>query len=415
MDQQIAPKKPLRRFWPLALAPLLLAGAWAITAQDGGQSLTLDRTAVRLARVESQVINEAVQLRGRVQPRRTIYLDAIEGGRVERRLVEPGTFVKQGQPLVELSNSGLLLSVISREADVAEQLNNLRNTRLNMETERLSLQSQLLEIDHQVATLERQLRQQLRLKDRDFVSDELLAQTRETLAYYQRKRELTLAKQQQDEALRQIQLAQLEDSSRQLSRNLEVARQNLENLTIKAPADGFLSMLEAEQGESKAPGARLGQLDLTDDFKVTAMIDEYYLSQVQPGMSARVEVDGQPHRLTLTKVSGRVVNSQFEIELAFEGQTPALRRGQSLNLTLNLDEEARQALVIPKGAFFHHTGGNWIFVLDASGKQAEKRAIALGKRSGDHLEVRAGLSQGEQVVISSYQSFQDKERLNFND
>ncbi|WKE65491.1 efflux RND transporter periplasmic adaptor subunit [Gallaecimonas kandeliae] len=416
MDQQLSPRPQWRRFWPLALlAPLALATAWAMTAQDQGKSLTLDKAGLRLAKVERRTLSASVQLRGQVQARRTIYLDAIEGGRVEKRLVEAGTQVKKGQPLVELSNSALQLSVISREADVSEQLNNLRNTQLSMETERLNLKGQLLELDHQIATLERQVKQQQELKRKAFVSDDLYQQTQESLAYYRQKRELTLARQQQNDAIRQVQLAQLEESSKQLQSNLAVARQNLENLTIKAPADGFLSVLEAEQGESKAPGSRLGQLDLTDGFKVKALVDEYYLSQVQPGMKALASQDGQPLSLVVTKVSGRVENNQFEVELGFEGEAPkGLRLGQSLNLELRLEEAQRLALAIPKGPFLQQTGGNWIFTLDDDGQGAHRANIVLGKRSGDWLEVKSGLAEGEQVVLNGYQNLQDTAVLHFN-
>ncbi|GAA4896987.1 efflux RND transporter periplasmic adaptor subunit [Ferrimonas pelagia] len=417
MDTQIARPSLARRFAKPAIAAaiviLALASARAFQNAPGGKRLTLPANSVQLATVSQDSLAQSISLRGTVVPRRTIYLDAIEGGRVEQRLVEPGIMVTQGQPLVVLSNSSLQLNVMSREADVAEQLNNLSNTRMAMDTERLNIRTQLLEIDHQIRTLSRQIRQYEQLKASDFISTEAMEQIRDSLTYYQTRRELVLAKQSQDKALREQQIRQLEESTQMLTANLQIARQNLEGLTITAPADGFLSSLEAEQGESKSRGARLGQLDLSGDFKLSALVDEFYLSQIATGMGAWVEIDGQRRELVVSKISGRISNSQFEIELDFvdDSAEQGLRRGQTLSLVLMMESESSHALVLPKGAFTHHTGGHWIFVLDANGKTATRREIRLGRQSGSHLEVLSGLQSGDQVVISSYQNLQDIQQL----
>ena len=416
MDEFVVPRKRLRRVGlPVLLGLFALTAAWALLPSGTGKHLTVDKSALEVATVQRRSISNAVQFRGQIQPRRTIYLDAVEGGRVEKRFVEAGSYVKKGQPLVALSNPALQLSVISREADISQQLNNLRNTRLNMETERLNLKSQLLDINHHLATLERQTKEQAKLKDKAFISRDRLAQTAESLQYYRQKKQLTLARQQQNNAIRQGQLKQLEENNHQLQSNLALARNNLKSLTIKAPAAGFLSVLDAEQGESKAPGSRLGQLDLTDSYKVKALVDEFYLNKVTPGMKAHAEVDGKQLNLLVKRVSGRVQNNQFAVELTVVGSVPkSLHLGQSVNVNLPLDDHSSRGLTIPNGPFMQQTGGHWLFVLTRDGRSAHRQPIKIGKRNSNWLEVTSGLTAGEQVVLNGYDNFTNITVLDFN-
>ncbi len=412
MDRKIETrsKKPLYMgIGGAALAALVL---YALFSDGTSTSFTLDGQRIRTAEVSVGIYEDFIPLRAAVEPERTVYLDAIEGGRVERILVEEGAFVEEGQPLIDLSNTSLQLDVIAREAEVSEQLNNLRNTQLAIEQNRLKLKSDLIEIDYQIARLERLVNRYEELEGNQFISKNEYEDARDELEYWSNKRVVTRESQAQDERIRLAQIEQLEGSVDQLEKNLTLARANLDNLLIRAPRSGQLTSLNAELGESKARGERLGQIDDVDRFKATALVNEFYLNRVRVSQSALLEIDGDDYRLEVSKVYPEVQASQFEIDLKFLGEAPSdIRRGQTLQLRLVLGDTASQATLLANGPFFNDTGGAWVFVLDPDGKVATRREVRFGRRNPNNIEVEAGLVPGDEVIISSYANFIEVDRL----
>ena len=402
---------------------LVAAGAAAVVAlvaaaflTDGtSTSFTLDGQRIRTATVSTGMYEDYIPLRASVEPERTVYLDAIEGGRVERILVEEGAFVEEGQPLVDLSNTSLQLDVIAREAEVSEQLNNLRNTQLAIEQNRLKLKSDLIEIDYQIVRLQRLVNRYEELEGNQFISKTEYEDARDELEYWTNKRVVTRESQEQDEKIRLAQIEQLESSVSQLEKNLTLARSNLDNLLIRAPRSGQLTSLNAEIGESKARGERLGQIDDVDRFKATALVNEFYLNRVRQGQQALLDIGGREHRLEISKIYPEVQASQFEIDLRFLGTAPTdIRRGQTLQLRLILGDTADQATLLAIGPFYNDTGGAWVFVLDPNGEVATRREVQLGRRNPNNIEVEAGLLPGDEVIISSYANFIEVDRLFIN-
>lgn len=392
-----------------AVAALVL---FTILSDSTSTSFTLDGQRIRTAVVSVGMYEDYIPLRANVEPERTVYLDAIEGGRVEEILVEEGAFVEEGQPLIDLSNTSLQLDVIAREAEVSEQLNNLRNTQLAIEQNRLKLKSDLIEIDYQIVRLNRLVTRYEELEGNQFISKTEYEDSRDELEYWQNKRVVTRESQAQDEVIRLAQIQQLNSSVQQLEKNLTLARSNLDNLLIRAPRSGQLTSMNAEIGESKDRGERLGQIDDVDRFKATAMVNEFYLNRVRLGQGALLEIDGREHRLEISKVYPEVQASQFEIDLRFLGEAPAdIRRGQTLQLRLVLGDTAERATLLANGPFFNDTGGAWVFVLDPNGEIATRRDVQLGRRNPNTIEVEAGLVPGDEVIISSYANFIEIDRL----
>ena len=412
MDRRITTRsrKPLYVGIAGALAAAVLA---AMLLRDGtSTSFTLDGQRIRTAEVHVGVYEDFIPLRASVEPEKTVYLDAIEGGRVERILVEEGAFVEEGQPLIDLSNTSLQLDVIAREAEVSEQLNNLRNTQLAIEQNRLKLKGDLIEIDYQVTRLSRLVDRYQELQGNQFISKTEYENSLDELEYWKNRRIVTRESQAQDEKIRLAQIEQLNGSVAQLEKNLVLARANLENLLIRAPRDGQLTSLEAEIGESKARGERLGQIDDVDRFKATALVNEFYLNRVHVGQQAVLDIGGLEHRLEVSKVYPEVAASQFEIDLRFLGDAPAdIRRGQTLQLKLVLGDTREKATLVANGPFFNDTGGAWAFVLDPDGKVATRRDVQFGRRNPNTIEVESGLLPGDVVIVSSYANFIQVERL----
>lgn len=371
----------------------------------------VDHERVTVSKVIRGAFEDFIPVRGSVTPLRSVFLDAIEGGRVEAIFVEEGSVVEKGEPLLELSNTALQLDVISREAQVTEQLNNLRNTRLAMEQNRLDLKSRLVELDYQIVRLERLVERRRRLMERDMISEADYVDASDELAYYRNRREVTLENQEQDEAMRQAQIESLEAGVKQLERNLEIARRNLENLTIEAPVSGQLTSLDAEIGQSKSRGEALGQVDDMDAYKLTVQIDEFYVTRTHVGQYGEFTLTGQPYELRIAKIYPEIVNGQFQVDMEFVRDMPDnLRRGQTLQLRVQLGD-ASDALLLPRGGFFQDTGGNWVFVLNESGDAALRRDIRLGRRNPEYFEVLEGLEEGDQVITSEYAAYGDIERI----
>jgi HlyD family secretion protein len=395
------------------LASGLAYGGLQMLRDSSVATFRVEKERVTVGSVAYGTFEDFIPVRGSVTPLKSVFLDAIEGGRVEKIFVESGAIVEAGQPLLELSNTALQLDVISREAQVSEQLNNLRNTRLAMEQNRLSLKSQLVDMDYQIIRLERLVERRETLAIQKLISQADFLDANDELAYYRNRRDVTIESQQQDETMRKSQIESLEEGVEQLQRNLEIARKNLDSLIITAPISGQLSSLDAELGQSKARGETLGQIDDTERFKLSVLIDEFYVTRTRAGQYAEFTLSDQSYEMRIAKVYPQIVNGQFEVDMEFVGAVPPdIRRGQTLQTRVQLGD-ASEALLLPRGGFFQDTGGNWAFVLDDTGEFAYKREIRLGRRNPEYFEVLEGLEEGEQIITSEYAAYAAMERIQF--
>jgi len=380
--------------------------AWMITSKrTNGKVQHVLANKVTSSEVFAGHFADKLRLRGSISPQSTIYLDAIAGGRIEEKLVEQGQYVVEGQPLVRLSNVSLQLDVMSREAQVTEQLNFLRNTQMAMTTNRLNLRRDLLEIELKISHLKRKINQFHPLVKQGVLAKDKLEGIELDLIYYQQRQTLTSQRQQQEEEIRQVQVKQLEESAEMLQKNLLFARNNLNNLLIKAPVSGYLSELNAELGESKSQGVRLGQIDIPKQFKLMVNVDEYYLNQISLAMNAQLFVNDEIVDIQVTKIDSRVRQAQFRIEFTLPASIEHIKRGQSLELDLILSKGMKDSLLVKRGAFVNNTGGNWAFVLNENGTIAERRLIKLGKKNNNYFQIIEGLSAGERVITSNYSAF----------
>lgn len=364
---------------------------------------------ITIGTVEAGLFKEFIPVTGTVQPIQTVFLDALEGGTVKRRFVEDGHMVKAGEPIIELSNPQLHMDAINREAQLLDQQNNLRNTRLAMDQQTTRLKDELLNLDKDLKRLERD-----GTVDERLVRDSLLAKNtfmnnRENLEYMREKRKLVAANVRSDSLFRLSQVSQITGSLELIQQNLLFLRENLQNLMIKAPIDGQLSGLTVELGQTKQRGERIAQIDVLDSFKVRARIPEHYVSRVSIGLQGTFTHAGKEHAIEIFKVYPEVSNGEFDVDLRFVGGKPEVRRGQTFQVRLQLSEDM-QAVMLPRGPFFQDTGGQWVYVIDNEGK-ATKREVKLGRQNPDMYEVTEGLRAGDQVVTSRYTAFNNADEL----
>lgn len=413
MDRRVEKKKqPWKKngLGVALLAGALFIGNMVLDAQ-GGRSFKVAESRINISTVSTGVFEDFIPVRGRVTPLKTLYLDAIEGGRVERILVEDGAMLKAGDLIVELSNTGLQLEVTRNEAAVTEQLNNMRTIELQLEQNRLRHKENLVNINYQIKKLTRQAERERELVARGVVPQSQLDDTEDDLEYYVNTREITLESQATDARMQDAQLKFLKDAGERLENNLQFARQNLDNLNVRAPVDGKLSGFNVEIGQNIPRGNRLGQIDDPDNYKLRANIDEFYLGRVDIDQAATFEQAGNSYNLVISKIYPQVNNGQFAVDFEFEGEQPGgIRRGQTIQTKLTLGDAA-SATLVPNGAFYQDTGGNWVFVVTDDGTQAVRRNVKMGRRNARYIEVLEGLEVGERIVTSPYSSFIDMDRL----
>jgi HlyD family secretion protein len=391
---------------------LLLALVWVYAPRAGSQSVSLQRLSI--ATVQEGVFEDFLPVRARVTPLLTFYLDAVEGGRVEQLAVEDGATVTKGQLLAVLSNSDLQLSTLARQTEVEQQLNNMRSQELALQQTRSANRRDLNQAETELAKARRQVDLYRPLSKRGFVSSKAYNDAQDDFTYQSRRLAILRDSIAQDERLQASQLAQLRASASSLNSSLAIARRSLSELGIRAPATGMLSGFSIQLGQSLERGERLGQIDSAGQSKLVADVDEFYLGRVVVGQTGTVESNGKSWNLKVSKVYPQVRNGQFQVDLVFVGgEPPSLQRGQTMQLKLTLGDSTRATLV-PNGAFFTETGGNWIFVVDPSGKSATRRQIQTGRRNSEFIEVLGGLRRGEKVVTSSYSGLVDRDHLSFD-
>jgi len=415
MDKVVVRKRLDRRIvigGAAAAVLLLIAIFWLFAPRADSLSVTRDRLAISEAR--SGTFDDFLPLRARVTPLVTVYLDAVEGGRVEKKLVEDGAQVTQGQMLAVLSNAELQLSTLEKQAEVEQQLNNMRSQELALTQTRNANLRDLNQAETDLAKARRQYDLYKPLADRGFVSRKTLNDTKDDLDYQTNRLAILKRSISQTEALQSSQLAQLRAAASSLNTSMGVAQSSLGQLNIRAPVTGQLSGFDIQLGQSLQQGERIGQIDSAGADKLQADVDEYYLGRVSVGQTATADIDGKTYRLKVAKVYPQVRNGQFQIDLVFEGAEPAsIQRGQTIQARLTVGDSSK-ALLIPNGAFFNDTGGNWVFVVDRGGNSATKRAVQLGRRNSDFIEVLGGLKPGDRVITSSYSGMVDKDHLNFS-
>ncbi|PKQ66296.1 efflux transporter periplasmic adaptor subunit [Labilibaculum manganireducens] len=414
MDRKIEVKKGFKTKHIYILLGVLFLGllVWMLLSSSTSTYRTeLDK--LTITEVSQAEFKDYISIIGTVEPKTTIYLDVEEGGKVIEKLIDEGELVKKGDVILRLINNDLKLQILNTESSLAYQANELRNTLINMEQQKISNKQQILSIDSDIIRQKRQYEQNQLLFEKGFISKEVYLRSKEDYDLSLQDRQLRYQRMVQDSIFRENQKTQMNSSLNNMKQNLEMVRERLENLNIKAPADGQLGSLDIEIGQSINRGERIGQLHILNNFKVLAEVDEHYIDRVRRDLSASLQRNDQEFILKTKKVYPEVRDGRFKVDLIFDGKSPEnLRTGQTYHIKLELGQ-AVEATLLSRGGFFQSTGGQWVFVLDESERFATKRNIKIGRQNSQYFEVLEGLQTGEKVITSSYDTFGDNERIDF--
>jgi len=412
MDRKIEKKGiPRKKIWAGAVALLLLVLAAKIMFGDKSSKLDVEEEKFTIATVIHDKYQDFISVNGTVEPIRTIYLDAVEAGRVEAILIEEGNRVKKGDVIILLSNYNLLLDISGNEADVNRAINDLKTTRINLENQKITTKSLILELQYSLKKLERQFQNNEKLFASSLISKEDFEVSREL--YEEAKQQLELQRQKftRDSAYMITRIVSDEESINRMQKNLMLTRRRMDNLEIAAPVNGELATLNAEVGEVINYGSRVGTINILDSYKMRAEIDEHYIARINRGLSGDFTFAGGKHTLRITKVYPEVKNGTFTVDMEFTSPIPSqIRIGQTARIHLELGE-SEDALLIPRGGFYQSTGGQWIYVIDPSSDVAVKRNIRIGRQNPKYYEVMEGLEEGEKVIVSGYENFGDNDKL----
>jgi HlyD family secretion protein len=394
-----------------AAALLLLLIVYVLVATSGGSKLNVQKERITISSAARGAFQENIPVNGVVLPITTIYLDALEGGRVEEKFVEDGALMKQGEPILRLSNTDLELSLVNQETQVYNLLTQMQISQNAARQNTINKLNQYTDVENSLIEAKRVYELNKRLFSKDAIGRQDLIQSENNYNYQKERMELAKQILQQDSLSTRQEQEQIQSSYARTQNALELMRRKVSDLVVRAPIDGQLTSLDAEIGESKAKGERLGQIDVLSGYKVRADIDEHYISRIYTGQRGSFPFNGERYELEIKKVYTQVSNGRFQVDMEFTGEAPdGVRRGQTLQIRLALSEE-KEALMIPKGGFFQQTGGNWIFKLSEDGSRAYRADISLGSQNTEYYEVLSGLEPGDRVVTSSYDNYGDIREL----
>ena len=398
---------------PWWLGALLLVFVIYLIARPNNKTLRVDKDTVTISSAVKGEFNDYIRISGRVQPMTTIQLSPQEGGIVEKILIEEGSPVKAGDPILILNNDNLDLQILNSEAELAEKENILRNTQIQMEQQKLDVRQNVLEYGMQVDRLRRAYEQQKALYEDKLIAKEEYLKAEEDYRLAKQKYDLMAERSKQDSLYRGTQIDRMEESLVNMQLNMSMIRRRKSNLIVKAPIDGELGLLDVVLGQSIAAGTKIGQINSVGTYKVEAQIDEHYIDRVIAGLEATFERQGETYSTVIRKVYPEVRDGKFKADFKFDGEQPDnIRSGQTYYLNLQLGQP-EEAVIIPRGTFYQKTGGKWIYVVNKEGTKAVKREIRIGRQNPQYYEVLEGLEPGEKVITSGYDTYGDSDVLVF--
>lgn len=415
MDRKIEKKKGIKRkhiIWSLVGLVFLYLVIQAVSI--GRESVyRIEKEKLTIGTAIYDDFKDYISITGEVEPITTIYLDAEEGGRVEEIVFEEGTMLKKGDVILQLSNNDLKLAILQSESDLAYSSNELRNTMIQMEQQKIQTKQEIINLDYEIIRRKRAYEQNEKLYEDKLISREEFLRSKEDYELSVKTRQLKQEKLIQDSIFRMSQREQMNENLGNMQRNLRMVRERLDNLNVKAPADGQLGYLNAEIGQNINKGERIGQVNILTNYKVNAEVDEHYIDRVKKGLSASFERQEDIFTLEVKKVYPEVRDGQFEIDMIYTSKLPEnIRTGQTYHIRLELGKPV-PSMMIPRGGFFQSTGGQWVYVLDPSEEFATKRNIVIGRQNPKYFEVLEGLKEGEKVIVSSYETYEKNDKIVF--
>lgn len=414
MDKQIQPKNKKTKKMLLWGIPIVLLTSLILMNATRKKQVNISKDSIAIREVSEGDFEDVLLFNSTVEPKTSVFVNVIQGGAVSEIFVESGQKVTKGTPLLKVYNPNAELNYLTQETAIVEQINNLRNIRVNIKNQQLTLDQQLLSIDNDFKNAKRQYDLDKKLFGKGVVAKNDYDKTTQQYQFQKQRSGVIKKSVAEEKKSRDVQLSRINTSINNMQKSLELLRKNKENFTVKAPVDGLLSSFNPTLGENYNQGQNIGKIDVLDGYKLVALVDEYYIAKLKEDISGKVAINTNDYQIRLSKIHPEVINGQFRIEFQFKKDSIAkdIKRGMSLKSKVFLSNNSK-ALLIPKGQFYHETNGKWVFVLDSNNK-AVKRNIKIGRENPFYYEVLDGLKVGDKVITSSYTDFKDVEQVNID-
>lgn len=416
MDKKIQRKPWYKRNLPYLILSLFLVvtSIYFLFFKESGSTLKIDESNISIAKVKSDIFKDFIYINGAVEPLETILLDATEGGRVEKIFKEEGEFLRKGDPILQLSNDKLALQISNNEAQVERAINDLEQTEVTLLNQDISSKNRLNSLKFDLQRLKRNLERNEILYKKQFISKEALETSRESYLRNLEEHKLLLEKDRLDSIFRTNKFGATKKSINRMNGNLNLTRNRLDKLTLKSPINGELSSLIPKIGQVINYGTRIGVINVLDSYKIKVEIDEFYISRIRKGQKGISDFSGEKFKVLISKVYPEVIEGKFFVDMSFEGEAPEnIRIGQNSRIELQLGEP-KKSILLSVGSFFSSTGGNWVYVLSKDKSEAIKKTIKLGRKNADYFEVLEGLNEGEEVITSSYDTYNEIDKILLN-
>lgn len=415
MDRAIEKKKwpPKRIASIVAIAAFVFFIVYLLFLRDKSSKLYVDKNQITIAPVLADKFMEFIPIDGVVFPKNTNYIDVAQGGVVEQKFVEDGAMLEVGDTIVKLLNTQMELSYMEQETRMLAGINDLSNSKIALQRNTFIRQKEIVQLEYLIDLQKIDFERKVELFSDSVISPKEFEDAEREYIFSMKLLKISLELQRLDSISGTNQTNSINNSLGRMEQNLQLLRRNMENAYIKSPATGILSSFSVEIGETKRAGERLGQIDKQDGFKLKSNIDERYISKVYVGQGAEFDFNRQNFPLKIFKIYTDVTNGSFQVDFHFQNGYPeSIKRGQTIQLRLKFSGES-DAIIIKRGSFFQETGGNWIYVVDETGSFAYKRPIRINRQNTNYYEVMEGLQPGENVIVSSYDSFGSKDKLIF--
>ncbi|KGL64057.1 efflux RND transporter periplasmic adaptor subunit [Polaribacter sp. Hel1_85] len=412
MDKQIKAKNKTTKKMLLWGIPTLILASIILMNLTRKKQVNLKRDTISIREVFKGDFEDVVLFNSTVEPKTSVLVNVIQGGSVSEIFVESGQMIKKGTPLLKVYNPNAELNYLTQETAIVEQINNLRNIRVNIKNQQLSLDQQLLSIDNDFRNAKRQYKLDSTLYKKEVVARNDYQKSAQEYTFQKGRSGVIKKSVSEEKKSRDVQLSRIDISISNMQKSLELLRKNKENFTVKAPVEGLLSSFNPILGESYNQGQPIGKMDVLDGYKLVASVDEYYISKLKEGISGRVAVNTKNYDIVLSKVLSEVVSGQFQVELLFKTDSlpKSIKRGMSLKTKAFLSNDSK-ALLVSKGQFYQSANGKWVFVLNSDNK-AVKRSVKIGRENPFYYEVLEGLKEGDKIITSSYDDYKKVEEIN---
>lgn len=413
MDTKVQNKKSKYKIIILVTIPVLILIGLLSSSLLKKKSLNVDQSRITIREVKNGKFDDIVILNGKIEPLNSVLINVVEGGAVQEVFVEDGSMVKAGEPLMRIYNPNTELSYLQQETAIIEQINNLKNLKISLTNQELELEKELILIQHDYIDSEQQYNLDKNLYASEIIPEKDYNKSKENFSYQTKRKQVIQTSVKKEKQARSTQINSINEALAKMERNLEILRSNKQNFIVLASATGRISSFDPSLGQHINAGESVGKIDIMDGYKLTAKVDEYYISRLQPAHSGTIEFEGKTYDVMISKILPEVKDGQFQVDLVFKNKFPDnLKMGMSFSIKLFLSEST-ESLLIPKGAFYQETAGKWVFVLNGD-KKAVRRNIKIGRENPIYYEVIEGLKIGDKVITSSYQDYKNVEVLNLN-